>query len=150
MRQYYRCSYLLIFAIQSQWNLTITSYHICFLSLYCSIWLLHTQLKQKQSRRILSLGDSPVFELYFPTFRNILSVPSSCLNGLWRWNSVPNEGKCTSEGGESPKRKNTIIKHGESLKSRNKLSFLTVTPNLYSTVITIRYSPYILPMSETA
>jgi hypothetical protein len=40
--------------------------------------------------------------------------------------------------------------HGESLKSRNTVSFFTVTPHLYSTVITIHYSPYILPMSETA
>ena len=43
--QYYRCSYLLIFAMQSQWILTCTSFPIWFLSLYCPTWLLHTQVK---------------------------------------------------------------------------------------------------------
>jgi len=43
--QYYRCSYLHVFAMQSQRILTSTSYPICFLSIYCSTWLLHTQLK---------------------------------------------------------------------------------------------------------
>ena len=35
--------------------------------------------------------------------------------------------------------------HGETLISRNTDSCCTFTPNLFSTVITIHYSPYILP-----
>jgi len=31
------------------------------------------------------LGNSPASGVYMPTFRNTLSVPSTC---LWRWNGV--------------------------------------------------------------
>jgi hypothetical protein len=49
-----------------------------------------------------------------------------------------------------PKERIQHSEHGENLKSRSTISFFTITPNLYTTVITTHYSPYILPMSETA
>jgi hypothetical protein len=68
------------------------------------------KLKQTQFRCILSLGDSPAFEFYLLSFRNTLSVPSSCLHRLWRQNSVLNSGKNTSDDEEATKRKNTTFR----------------------------------------
>jgi hypothetical protein len=113
MTEYYRCSYLLIFAMLPWWILTSTSYPICFFSLYCSTWLLHTQAKTN------------TVSLYY-----FFWVTHWCLNFICRrfgtlclfllpaytayeartdrefWNVR----KYTSEDGESLKRKNTTFR----------------------------------------
>jgi hypothetical protein len=51
--------------------------------------------------------------------------------------------------GNHPKERKQHSEHGKILKSRNTLSSFTITPNLCSTVISIHYNLYILPISET-
>jgi hypothetical protein len=109
------------------------------------------KLKQTQSRCILSLGDSPAFEFYLPEFQN------TCPFLLPAYTAYEDGTECSETSankiqklGNHPQERIQHSEHTKSLKSRNTISFFTVTPNLYSTVITICYSPYILPKSETA
>ena len=54
------------------------------------------------------LGDSPASDLYMPTFRNTLSVPSSKA-----------DVKCVNQTpGNQPKENKQHSEHGKSLKSR--------------------------------
>ena len=55
------------------------------------------------------LGDSLASDLYMPTFRNTLSVPSSKADVKWYINQTP---------GNHPKENKQHSEHGESLKSR--------------------------------
>jgi hypothetical protein len=94
MTQYYRCNHLLTFAMQSQWILTSTSYLICFLSLYCSTWLLHTQANT-HSLVVLFLWAIPRrLNFIWRHFRTL------CLFLLLAY----------TDAGESPKSKNTTFR----------------------------------------
>ena len=71
------------------------------------ILFLISSFRRVQNVVCFLLGDSPASDLYMPTFRNTLSVPSSKADGtdgVFR-----NVGIYKSDAGESPKRKQTII-----------------------------------------
>ena len=57
------------------------------------------------------LGDSPAFDLYMPTFRNTLSVPSSKAGAFEDGTDrvFRNVSIYKSDAGESPKRKQTTF-----------------------------------------
>ena len=70
----------------------------------CSTRFLISSFGHVQNVVCFLFGDSSASDLYMPTFRNTLSVPSSKADRVFR-----NVGIYKSDAGESPKRKQTTI-----------------------------------------
>jgi hypothetical protein len=88
------------------------------------------KLKQTQSCCILSFEWFPGAWILSPNFLNTLPVPSSCLHCLWRRKrqcSKTSKNKIQTPRNHSKERMKHS-EHGKCLKSRNTLSFITVTP----------------------
>ena len=103
----------------------------------------HTQYKTNTVLLYSFFGWFPGVWILFANFRNTISVPSSCLHRLSRWNRVlQNVCKYISDDRESPKRKNTTFRTWRKFVSRNTLFRFIVTPNWYTTVIKIHQSVY--------
>ena len=85
-------------------------------SITCDFKCIHTFLissfRRVQNVVCFLLGDSPASDLYMPTFRNTLSVPSSKAGAFEDGTDrvFRNVGIYKSDAGESPKRKQTTLK----------------------------------------
>ena len=69
------------------------------------------------------LGDSPASDLYMPTFRNTLSVPSSKAHLPLKMEQIQcseTSAYINQRPGNHPKENKQHSEHGESLKSRGR------------------------------
>ena len=77
------------------------------------------------------LGDSPAADLYMPTFRNTLSVPSSKAGvKMEQIECSETSAYINQTPGNHPKENKQHSEHGESLKSRIHFNII---PHLHST-----------------
>ena len=74
------------------------------------------------------LGNSPASELYMPTFRNTLSIPSSWANRYEDGTVFRNVGIKNSDAGKLPRRKHTTFRTWR--KFENKIYFFSFLQNV--------------------
>ena len=113
--------------------------------LYVRQKFLISSFRRVQNVVCFLLGDSPASDLYMPTFRYTLSVPSSKADGTDR--VFRNVGIYKSDAGESPKRKQTKDRNWQHGQRRNVNSSICMALKCHTVQYAGGYVHYLKTLS---